>query len=130
MPALIPSWRFFQTVAASPRVEYRVINGSGEGVWRESHPLPDRVGLGRMLRRMLWNPHRNAQLYMVSLSERLAEDGRQHAQHELNRMIAEAIPENDGDLQFRLVFLQPHEGQIVSFVEYESDPVSLAELRR
>mgnify|MGYP000332850610 CR=1 FL=1 len=129
LPALFPSWRFFKQVGPSPRVEYRVhLDGQGSE-WRESHPIPEHVGLGRMARRMLWNPARNTQLYMVSLSERLVSGLVEHSAAELNRLIAEKIGEQEGELQFRLMFMAPEGDQIVGTVVYESEPVALQELR-
>lgn len=74
-----------------------------------------------MLGRMLWNPDRNAQLYLVSLSERLVETGSDHAANELARRVAQALPADVTTYQFRLVFVQRQGGQLLRFVEYESD---------
>lgn len=122
LPALLPSWRFFKTVAASPRVELRVDAGD----WQEARPIPERVGLARMARRLVWNPRRNEQLYMVSLSERLAEDGRDHARAELERLARRGLTEGER-FQFRLVFLQREGAQIVKFIDYESPVLPVAE---
>ena len=129
LPALFPSWRFFKQVGPSPRVEYRVLLDGQGSEWRESHPIPEHVGLGRMARRMIWNPARNTQLYMVSLSERLVSGLVEHSAAELNRLIAEKIGEQEGELQFRLMFMAPEDDQIVGTVVYESEPVALQELR-
>lgn len=128
LPVLFPSWRFFKTVGPSPRVEYRLIVQGKAGAWQESHPIPERVSLGQMARRMVWNPERNTQLYMVSLSERVVSGVVDHSVDELNRMIAERLVGQAGDLQFRLMFLVPEGDQIVGEVLYESTPVSLAEV--
>ncbi|MFY0595511.1 MAG: hypothetical protein JXQ85_03670 [Cognatishimia sp.] len=129
LPALFPSWRFFKQVGPSPRVEYRILNGGQGSEWCESHPIPDDVGLGRMARRMIWNPARNTQLYMVALAERLVSGLVDHSEAELNRLIAENIPEVAGEIQFRLMFMTPEDDQIIGTVVYESQPVSLSELR-
>jgi hypothetical protein len=122
LPAVIPSWRFFKTVAPSPRVECRVKLGGGAfSNWSERFPLPDYVSLWQMLGRMLWNPDRNAQLYLVSLSERLVETGSDHAANELARRVAQALPADVTTYQFRLVCVQRQDGQLLRFVEYESD---------
>ncbi|WGW04445.1 hypothetical protein [Tropicibacter oceani] len=120
LPALIPSWRFFKTVAPSPRVEYRLDGGD----WTECRHRPDSVSLGRMLRRMLWNPRWNEQLFLVSLSERLVAEPTQHSLDELNKRIARLSGAQPGArLQFRLVFVCREGAQIVKFVEYESTPI-------
>lgn len=117
LPALIPSWRFFKTVAPSPRVEFQL---EGEDTWQESHPLPQRLGLRDYLRRLVFSPDRNTQLYMVSLSERLVERETDHSKAELHRLIRDALPEPSGALRFRLVFVSREGGALVHYVEYES----------
>jgi len=129
LPALFPSWRFFKQVGPSPRVEYRVTHEGQAGQWRESHPIPEHVGLARMARRMLWNPARNTQLYMVSLSERLVSGLVDHSEAELNRLILEEIPEREGHMQFRLMFMHPEGASVVGTVVYESAAIDLAEVR-
>ncbi len=123
LPVLLPSWRFFKTVAASPRIEVRV----GQGAWQEVRPIPERVSIVRMARRLIWNPRRNEQLYMVSLSERLAEHDGNHARSELIRLVRAGLPEETGAFEFRLVFLQREGDQIVKFIDYESPVLSTRE---
>ncbi len=130
LPALFPSWRFFKEVGPSPRVEYRVVLKGQRTAWRESHPVPERVGLGSVIARMVWNPARNTQLYMVSLSERLVSGRVEHSASELNHLIAAKIEESQGDLQFRLMFMDDEGGAITGTVVYESEPVPLSEVRR
>lgn len=125
LPTLFPSWRFFQTVGPSPRIEYSVTHKGQSSAWRESHPLPDHVSLARMARRMVWNPARNKQLYMVSLAERLVSGIHAHSEAELNRLIAEAITEDKGEMRLRLLFLTPEGEEITGTVVYESQPVLL-----
>jgi len=129
LPALFPSWRFFKQVGPSPRVEYRILNEGQGSEWRESHLIQEHVGLWRMARRMVWNPTRNTQLYMVALAERLVSGLVEHSEAELNRLIAEKIGEVAGELQFRLMFMTPEGDQIVGTVAYESQPVALTGLR-
>ncbi|OIQ44287.1 MAG: hypothetical protein BM558_08445 [Roseobacter sp. MedPE-SW] len=129
LPTVIPSWRFFKTVAPSPRIEYRLIAGESLGGWQEDRPRPASLGVGQILCRMLWNPDWNEQLYLVSCSERLIEAPSQHSIDEINLRVARALPAGPGALQFRLVFLSRQGAQIVKLVEYESTPVSLASLQ-
>ncbi len=129
LPALIPSWRFFKTVAPSPRIEYRLIGPDGAGGWQEDRPRPRHLSFGQMLRRMLWNPDWNEQLYLVSCSERLIEAPSQHSLDEINIRVARLLPPGPQQLQFRLVFLSREGDQIVKLVEYESTPVPLCALQ-
>ncbi|MGE0591673.1 MAG: hypothetical protein AB7G23_00935 [Vicinamibacterales bacterium] len=88
LPALIPSWRFFDRIGPAPRVEHVLLGASGgrqttgpePGTdtsgprWREVHPRPATVSPLAMLRRLFWNPRRNEALYLVSCAEALLED--------------------------------------------------------
>jgi hypothetical protein len=40
LPALIPSWRFFDTIAPSPRIEFTLLKTAQDasGAWREFRP--------------------------------------------------------------------------------------------
>jgi hypothetical protein len=133
LPTVIPSWRFFKTVEASPRIEYRLIAKGKTGAWQEDRPRPAHLGMGQILKRMLWNPDWNEQLYLVSCSERLIEAPSQHSVDEINLRIARALPAaqragEEAVLQFRLVFLSRDRDRIVKQVEFESKPVPLAPL--
>jgi hypothetical protein len=130
LPTVIPSWRFFQTVAPSPRIEYRLITGEQAGDWHEDRPRPAHLSFGQMLRRMLWNPDWNEQLYLVSCSERLIEAPSQHSLDEINTRVARLLPHGPQLLQIRLVFVSREGAQIVKLVEYESTPVPLASLQK
>ncbi len=129
LPALIPSWRFFKTVAPSPRVEYRVYCSGQAGDWQEVDPRPMRVTIAQGLQRLVWNPHWNEQLFMVSCSERLIEVPTPHSFEMIARRVAAQLPDHVCELQFRLVFVSRVQEQIVKSVEYESAWVSLREWR-
>ncbi|MCH2250932.1 MAG: hypothetical protein MK042_14175 [Cognatishimia sp.] len=116
MPVLFPSWRFFMTVGPSPRVEYREKGGA----WRESHPKPAHLSVGRMAARMFSNHARNTQLYAVALAERLVAAPSDHSRDELMRLVAEAH-RADGQLQFRLVFVMREGEELISEVIYTSE---------
>lgn len=131
LPTVIPSWRFFKTVAPSPRIEYRLLKAGIAADWQEDRPRPAHLGLWRILGRMLWNPNWNEQLYLVSCSERLIEAPSQHSIDEINLRVAQGLSGaaragGGQELQFRLVFLSREGDRIVKLVEYESAPVSLA----
>lgn len=130
LPALIPSWRFFKTVAPSPRIEYRLVAKSFVGPWQEDRPRPASLSFTQMLRRLLWNPDWNEQLFLVSCSERLIEVPSQHSLDEINSRIARLLPSGTEALQFRLVFLSREGGRLVKTVEYESAPVPLSALQQ
>lgn len=129
LPALIPSWRFFQSVGPSPRIEFRLINDGLPSEWREDSPRPATLGPGAMVKRLFWNPEWNRKLYLVSLSERLIAENTDHSTNEINSLLARGLVEQPGvDLQFRLVFVMREGEETVRAVVHESQPVSLGEV--
>ncbi|MEM6662499.1 MAG: hypothetical protein AAF666_10015 [Pseudomonadota bacterium] len=108
LPALVPSWRFFQTIEASPRIEF-AIHRPGECMsWQEFQPPPDRLSPLAALWRLFWSPGRNEALYLVSCAERIVIDDREHAKQEiLNRIRASIVPEKLIDVvQYRITLVQ------------------------
>ncbi len=117
LPALIPSWNFFDVIAPAPRVEYALLASPGDtsGVWRAFRPRPEHVSLATMVKRLFWNPRWNQTLFVMSCAERLAEDRNPaHSEAELFKRIAADLVA-DGALEpqdptrpwlcFRLVFV-------------------------
>lgn len=133
LPCLIPSWRFFKSVEPSPRVQWRGVSppGGPEDDWQDYRPAPQTVSVTGMLRRLIWNPDRNRDLWVVSLSERLILDPSAHSHDEIcRRVAAEATahlaPGQFSDLQFRLLFISREDGRIESQISYVSNPFPLA----
>lgn len=119
LPALIPSWNFFDIIAPSPRIQFSLLNSESETVqpWQEFRPRPAQLSFLQMLKRMLWNPKWNESLFMVSCAERIMGDSTQqliqHSENEILKRIEndllypEAILDSAAThLQFRLVFVQ------------------------
>jgi hypothetical protein len=133
LPALIPSWNFFDVIAPSPRVEYALTNAKDEtpGDWREFRPRPAAVSLPTMLIRLLWNPRWNQTLFVVSCAERLVDDPTDHSQDEIFRRIAADLPADTAPwLAFRLVFLSRRGEAIEREVLFQSAPRRLADIAR
>lgn len=114
LPALVPSWRFFDVIAPSPRIEY-ALSAEPEGepaAWREFRPRPARLSPFVMLARLVWNPRWNETLFLVSCAERLVDQPTAHSQDEIIRRIAGDLaltPEAASLapwLWFRLVFVR------------------------
>ena len=107
LPALVPSWRFFDTIAPSPRIEYALLDDlHAVAEWQEFRPRPARLSFGRMLLRMVWNPRWNESLYLVSCAERLTANSTAHSEREIvERINAECADASAPWLQFRLVFV-------------------------
>jgi hypothetical protein len=116
-PALIPSWRFFDWIAPSPRIEVKSNNE-----WQEFRPRPDHVSFSTMVKRMIWNPHWNETLFLISCAERLAEDpSDQHSYDQiLNRIIAGIDNQKVSFVQFRLAFIHRKGNALKKDIRYIS----------
>ena len=116
LPALIPSWNFFDVIAPSPRIQFTLLKKdcNPPHEWHEFRSRPVYISFIQMLKRMFWNPTWNESLYMVSCAERLIEKYTPHSEDEiLQRIIKELkiTPENTlllnaTHLQFRLLLIQ------------------------
>lgn len=125
LPALVPSWRFFQEIEASPRIEVAWpessrANGSGSELdWQVFRPRPTRVGPWTMVRRLFWNPWWNECLYLTSLSERVVYDRSQRAADEIMARIREDFP-GAPEPRVRIVLIDRQGGDLVSTVAWAS----------
>lgn len=128
IPALIPSWRFFDEIGPSPRIEFTLLETAEDasGVWREFRPRPARLTFGAMLKHMFWNPRRNESLFLVSCAERLMQNPTEHSRQEILKRIKAELARESIDvsatpcLQFRLVFLSREGSEIQKHITYVS----------
>ncbi|NBC37744.1 hypothetical protein GTZ99_14405 [Novosphingobium sp. FSY-8] len=139
LPAIVPSWRFFDGVSASPRVEYALSHGADDPapVWHPFRPRAAVVPWWRMLLRLFWNASWNEGLYLVSLAERLLQgaDARtiDHSQRELFLRVARDLHrhgriEGADHLRIRIRLKQRGQGeQVDSTLAYLSAAQPLAE---
>lgn len=146
LPALFPSWRFFDVIGPSPRVEFSLLRtDDGESGaehpadhhpdWEEFRPRPERLSLGSMVRRMIWNPRWNESLYLVTCAERVIQNPSEHSSREISDRIrtelhrvgraAEAFP----FFRFRLVFMSRLGTEIRRDVVFESPVYAIADGR-
>jgi len=108
LPALIPSWRFFETIEASPRVQWAGVQGPDVSAaqWCDFRPRPSTLSIWTMFVRLFWNPRWNDGLYMVSLAERLTLASTPHSLAEIFRLVGrEHGAQSAPYLQVRLVFV-------------------------
>ncbi|PVM82981.1 hypothetical protein [Caulobacter endophyticus] len=129
-PALIPSWNFFDVIAASPRVEYALADARDAvlDAWTEFRPRPQRLSPVAMLARLFWNARWNESLFLVSCAERLVEEPTAHGEDEIFRRIAADLagqPDAAPWLSFRLLFIDPTGEREVL---YQAAPRRLADL--
>ena len=132
LPALIPSWNFFDVIADSPRIEYMLLNAPDEaaGAWLEFRPCPERLSIRAMMRQLFWNARWNETLFVVSCAERVLAEPTAHSQDEIFRRIAadlEDVPAATW-LRFRIVLLSEREATIVREIAFISDARRVATL--
>ncbi|MEZ5649677.1 MAG: hypothetical protein R3E87_03930 [Burkholderiaceae bacterium] len=125
LPALIPSWNFFDWVAPSPRIEVALLRSPDDAdpAWREFRPRPRHLSPGAMLGRLFWNPRWNETLFLISCAERLAEYPTAHSANEIFRRIAHDLPATRElrYLRFRLVFVSRSGDVLERAIRFESD---------
>lgn len=124
LPALMPSWRFFDRVGPSPRVEYATHADARDTPlrWREVYPPPRHLTLLELLWRLVWNPAGNERLYLVSCAERLLEDRSPDRAGQLVSRVAmllEKSAESDG-LRVRVVLVTGAAGDAGREVVFDS----------
>jgi hypothetical protein len=134
LPALVPSWNFFDVIAPSPRVEYALIPSAEASpeAWREFRPRPERLAPTTMVARLLWNPRWNESLFLVSCAERLIDNRTAHSEDEIFKRIAAGLARGgtalEGWLTFRLVFVAREDEAITREMLFEASPRALAEI--
>lgn len=139
VPAIVPSWRFFDAVRASPRLDYALVDGPEDRAtaWRGFRPRPAVLTPAAMLRRLLWNPEWNEDLYLVSLAERLVTTDvpatEAHSARELILRVARHLDRHGlcdpgAWLQIRLRFVRRDGDGVVDDIGYLSAPCPIAEL--
>lgn len=125
LPVLLPSWRFFQTVEPSPRVQWARA-GAEPNDWQTYRPPPQHLSLLTMLWRLFWNPRGNETLFVASCAERLHLTQSPHALAQIRSRVRRQVAQ-EGDVpagvpvRFRLVFVQRVDGALIEDVVFVSD---------
>ena len=108
-PALIPSWRFFDVIAPSPRIEFRLVDDSQNptGDWQEFRPRPLCLSPAEMFTRLFYNAQWNELLFLMSCAERLMQNPTQHSEDEIFNRIRRSVnsSKTKSYLQFRVLFI-------------------------
>ena len=133
LPALIPSWNFFDIISPSPRIEFSLLNSESEKAleWTEFRPRPEQLSLLDMIKRMFWNSKWNESLYLVSCAERIMENYTSHSETEiLNRIEKEVLLKHENleatHLQFRLLFIDGNNFKLNKNITFISRTKALA----
>lgn len=113
LPALFPSWRFFDVIGPSPRIELCLFDAPDDepGDWLACRPRPARLGFWEMVRALFWNPGWNETLYLANCSERIIQGQVEHCSREIrDRLLKDLLTDKTredlpGYFRFRLVFV-------------------------
>lgn len=110
VPALIPSWNFFDWIAPSPRVDFGLSDAAEAlpTVWKGFRPAPPVIPAGALATRLLWNARRNEALFVTACAERLLDNPTAHSEEEILARIVANLPTRDDDrhIRFRLTLVQ------------------------
>ena len=138
MPALFPSWRFFDMIAPSPRVEVCLLETleAEAGNWWELRPKQATVSAPELATRFFWNARWNETLFLTSCAERMIQAPSAHSERELrHRIRSDLMTLKDTHpvvpfFRFRLVFVSRDEqGQIARDILFVSRPCSMFDER-
>lgn len=135
LPALIPSWRFFDGVAPSPRIEFCLIEHlqTLPELWREFRPRPERLSGFDLFLRLFWNCQWNESLFLVSCAERLMMTPSAQCEFEILKRIRRELVRGcvdftvTPDMRFRLVFIRREGAVLKRSVAYISAVYPCAE---
>lgn len=131
IPALIPSWRFFRTVEASPRVQWTLTAQDEHPTdWQEFRPRRNRRSIAEAITQLVWNPRWNENLFLVSCAERIEVAPEPHAIAEIQRRVLADLlrlgsAEHGQVFQFRLVFVDWMDGARREQVTFLSEPYTV-----
>ena len=130
LPAIIPSWNFFDVIVPSPRIQYLLLDPENnlKTEWKEFRPRPQHLSVWKMIVRMFWNPVWNESLFIMSCAERLIEHPSQHSEDEIFKRIKADIIANKKiynlnettQIQFRLVFIRREGDVLKEKIEFQS----------
>jgi len=112
-PILIPSWRFFDEIAPSPRIEFTSAQNGAPLKWQPLCSTPQTLSIWQIIGRLFYNAKRNEDLFMASCAERLIQGEEHFATPHILSYIARHYGVCDTPIQFRLIFHYRENNQIV-----------------
>lgn len=135
LPAIIPSWRFFDIIAPSPRIEFAQLKSATDTPdnWQKFRPKPAHIPARTMLKRMFFNPKSNETLFLVSCAERLLQNPTQHSAQEILKRITTDLKRSGTDitktpyLQFRIAFISREGETLNKYIAFTSPIHTIAE---
>jgi hypothetical protein len=113
LPAIFPSWRFFDTCAPSPRIEFILLETikKKSSCWKELYPKPFKLSFSKMLIHIFWNPRWNEYLFLIYCVEKFITNPTEKNKEKILYLIKIELGRNSINFtdtpyyQFRLIFL-------------------------
>jgi len=127
VPALMPSWRFFDVITAAPRIEVsHLATPDATPIWAPFRPKPQRSGVAASIGRLLWNPDGNATLYLNACVERVAEGCEGPYLDHISAAVRSEMGGSGGWVCFRLCLRYRDGSEIVEDVIHQSPALPLS----
>lgn len=132
-PVFIPSWRFFDEVGSSPRIEigFGEIQDEPPTVWMEFRSISKDISIKDYIIRMIWNPVRNQDLFLMTCAQKVLEEQKQCYIDQIKRIISASkavqsqCRHEDRFLYFRLVYLFSDDEDLSKEIGYISDAIKI-----
>ncbi len=130
LPVFIPSWRFFNRIAPSPRIEFTLLKEAQEESsckWQEFNLKPKQLSVISFLKSIFYNPCWNEALYIMNCAERLIIDPSEHCVQEIISRIKTELERRGVDLsmtpylQFRLIFISREGNELEKEILFTSE---------
>jgi len=130
IPAIAPSWNFFDIITASPRIQFALLESENEipSQWIEFRPHPTHLTFLQMLGRLLWNAKWNETMFTIGCAERLLINPTKHSEDEilfhiyndLKEMSSSIDFQNAAYLQFRIVLIERQGEELKQTIGFHS----------
>jgi hypothetical protein len=135
IPVFIPSWQFFNKIAASPRIEFTMQATAEKQTdnWQEFSRRPKQRSLLTIIKSIFYNPQWNESLFMTTCAERLISNPTEQASQEIIKRIKAELELRQVNLsrtpylQFRLVFVSREGNKLQEDILFISELEKLEE---
>jgi hypothetical protein len=134
LPALLPSWGFFDYIQPSPRIQYQLLNRQQQPLhdWLEFRTRPEHLAPTALLRQLPWNSRWNETLFLMSCAERIVEHPNTHSETQILQRIERDwctgqlhAAATATHVQFRLLFVQRQQHTITHEIRFQSRVAAL-----
>lgn len=130
LPIFIPSWKFFNRIAPSPRIEFTLLSSGKEDsscIWQEFSLRPNQISTIDFIKSIFYNPRWNEALFISNCAERLVIDPNEYCVEEITKRIRTKLEHRGVDLktspylQFRLIFISREGNELQKEILFTSE---------